>query len=364
MKKTLYIILLSTLLTGCADHVNIAGQIDGAAGKMIHLRHETPAGTQPVDSVRATKDGTFTFHLDHPRYPEFYRLTVDAHDIVIALDSTTEIIHIKADKDALIDARIEGSAASADIQRLRRSAYTLQALAREGNPAAVDSALAQHKTIARHIILSGTGTPAAYYAIHQTINGMYIFHPGDKTDLPYWTAVATAYDIRYPRWTGTEELKTTVLAAQRDLRTRRLIDEGITVDADIVGAIDLNLPDRSGERTRLSSLQGKVVLLDFSAYGMETSTAHTLFLRELYDEYHARGLEIYQVSSDADKLLWLEHSRQVPWISVRDDNAPQSMSVIWYNVRQLPTFFVIDRNGDIVGRPNHENVRTMIDKSL
>jgi len=114
---------------------------------------------------------------------------------------------------------------------------------------------------------------------------------------------------------------------------------------------------------KLSSLSDKVVLIDFSAYAMEQANAHIMFLRELYEKYRGYNFEIYQVSVDPSRLLWLEQSRQMPWICVWDSRSTDSPYMLSYNVTEIPTFFLMDKDGTIVGRFNHENIESAI-KSL
>ena len=157
-------------------------------------------------------------------------------------------------------------------------------------------------------------------------------------------------------------MKQTTLQA---MRSKRIAEAGeITLTAPLQGMIDIALPDRTGERVALSSLKGKVVLVDFSAYSMEGAAAHTLFLRETYDRWHGAGLEIYQVSVDANKLLWMEQSRTTPWICVRDENAPQSQCLLTYNVTEIPTMFIMNREGDIIGRFEHDTVEQAIREAV
>lgn len=358
-KKNLFYIFVAAVavvLSSCTERISISGSVSDAGSAVMYLYHDMLSQREVVDSVKLTDKGDFQFKVAKAASPEYYRLTLNGRSLVLAIDSLTTDINVVGEGKKIDEARIEGSDASVDIQRLRLSAYRLQELARTSTTSDVDAALATHKAMAQSIILSDTHSAAAYYAIYQTINGMYIFHPAEKDDLPYWTAVATGFDMNYPASERTKELKTTVLIAQKEMRSVRLSDEALLDSVSTTGALELSLPDRSGERVSLSSLKGKVVLLDFSAYGMESATAHILFLRELYDSYHDSDFEIYQVSLDQDKLLWMEHSRQVPWVCVRDERGPQTMSVITYNVTQMPTFFLIDRDGDVVGRYNHENI--------
>ena len=59
--------------------------------------------------------------------------------------------------------------------------------------------------------------------------------------------------------------------------------------------IDIPLMDIKGTVRHLTDLKGKVVLIDFTAYGSAESGARNLLLREIYDKYASQGLEIYQV---------------------------------------------------------------------
>ena len=54
----------------------------------------------------------------------------------------------------------------------------------------------------------------------------------------------------------------------------------------------------------MSELKGKAVIVDFTVYQSAVSATHNYMLRDLYDKYAAQGLEIYQVSLDADEHYW------------------------------------------------------------
>ena len=69
-----------------------------------------------------------------------------------------------------------------------------------------------------------------------------------------------------------------------------------------------------------------------------------MWLRDLYNKYHAQGFEIYQVSLDPDEHFWKESVAALPWVCVRDANSTGSVYLTQYNVQSLPTFFTIDRN--------------------
>ena len=109
------------------------------------------------------------------------------------------------------------------------------------------------------------------------------------------------------------------------------------------------LKDNRGNVRRLSDLKGKVVLLDFHLFSGDGSADRIMMMRDIYNKYHSRGFEIYQVSVDADEHFWKTKTAALPWISVRmDDNNTKVLSN--YNVQAVPTFFLLDKNVNVVKR--------------
>jgi peroxiredoxin len=115
------------------------------------------------------------------------------------------------------------------------------------------------------------------------------------------------------------------------------------------GMLDFTLTDNRGAQRSLSSLKGKVVMLDFHVFATGESMKRIMMLRELYNKYHAQGFEIYQVSLDEDEHFWKTQTSALPWVSTRmDDDSQQVLRL--YNVQQVPTFFLLDRNCNVVKR--------------
>jgi hypothetical protein len=73
-------------------------------------------------------------------------------------------------------------------------------------------------------------------------------------------------------------------------------------------------------------------------------------LRDIYNKYHAQGLEIYQVSLDPDEHFWKTQTAALPWICVRDERGAQSDYIVSYNIQSIPTFFLMGRNSDLYKR--------------
>ena len=172
-------------------------------------------------------------------------------------------------------------------------------------------------------------------------------------DIRTFAAVATAWDTYYPGAVRGENLHNIAIEGLKVLRANMNRRNGPAIDLDkleVTGVIDVPLLDNKGVKRSLRELNGKVVLLDFHAFSMSGSTERIMMLRDLYNKYHAQGLEIYQVSVDPDEHFWKTQTAALPWINVYDPNGPSSTYLQRYNVQQIPTFFLIDRNNTLYKR--------------
>jgi peroxiredoxin len=98
---------------------------------------------------------------------------------------------------------------------------------------------------------------------------------------------------------------------------------------------------------RLSELDGKVVLLYFWSAQIPLCNSINAELKDIYAKYHDKGFEVYHVSVDENRALWIEAARaqEHPWISVFGSTDPKVFSL--YAVRQVPLAFIISRDGSI-----------------
>ena len=356
------IMMAALFLASCTENnFLLSGNIDNAHDSLLYFENMSLNGPVTVDSVKLGKDGSFSFDEKAPENPEFYRLRIANQIINIAVDST-ENITIKASYPTMSSQYdVKGSSECDKIKELALMQMNLQAQinALINNPnipyqAEGDSIQrllnAYKNTVKLQYIYKEPMRAYAYYALFQTIyvgnQTALIFDPRSrKEDVQVFAAVATSWDTYYP---GSERGKNLHNIAIEGLKNVRIIqaERNQTIDANKVntsGIIEVALPDNKGNIRKLTSLKGKVVLLDFHAFASKGSTARIMMLRELYNKYHAQGLEIYQVSLDPDKHFWKESVSALPWICVHDENGANSAFAAQYNVQTIPTFFLIDR---------------------
>lgn len=116
-------------------------------------------------------------------------------------------------------------------------------------------------------------------------------------------------------------------------------------------APDIALPAVNGDSIRLSSLKGKVVLLDFWASWCAPCRSSNKQLTKLYPRYKAKGFEIFGVSLDEDKEKWKDAIKKdkITWLQVNDNGGKwDAQTAINWNIEAIPTSYLIDKNGKLV----------------
>lgn len=360
------LLVAALVITSCGGgKFHVKGNITKAKDSVLYFENMSLDGPVAIDSVKLSESGEFSFSDDAPDAPEFYRLRIANQIINLSVDST-ETITVKADYPRMSTGyTVEGSEQCNVIKDLALKQINLQAFVMgiENNPAigydAVEDTIV--KTIEKYkeyiklnYIYKQPMKASSYFALFQTIGNRLIFNPRQsKEDIKAFAAVATSWDTYYPNSLRGENLHNIAIEGMKDIRIIENQMAQQQIDASKVsvnGCIELALQDNKGQVRRLSDLKGKVVLLDFHLFASKESTKRIMMLRELYNKYHAAGLEIYQVSVDPDEHFWKTSTAAIPWICVRDEDGIQGKSLTLYNVQSIPTFFLIDRSNTLQAR--------------
>lgn len=115
-------------------------------------------------------------------------------------------------------------------------------------------------------------------------------------------------------------------------------------------APELIYNDPSGNPVALSSLQGKVVLIDFWASWCRPCRAENPNVVRLYNEYKDKGFEIYSVSLDKNRGKWEDAiaADNLQWTHVSDLQGWGSTAAKEYAVSSIPKTFLVGRDGVIL----------------
>jgi len=115
-------------------------------------------------------------------------------------------------------------------------------------------------------------------------------------------------------------------------------------------ARDFALPAVNGDTITLSSLRGKVVLLDFWASWCLPCRVANKSIGKVYAKYKDKGFEILGVSMDAFPADWKEaiEKDKISWLQVNEPGGWTSPTAMLYNVYALPTSYLIDQQGRLI----------------
>lgn len=376
MKKTFHDILFMAAVTcgalcavSCTQKkFHVDGTIANAKDSILYFENMGLNGPVVLDSVRLGEDGAFAFSEKATDAPEFYRLRIAGQIINVSIDST-ETVNVKARyPDMASRYEVTGSDNCSRIKELTLMQMALQRQIQDIaqnlnlNSQIINDSLqkvleAYKNKVKLNYIYKEPMKASSYFALFQTINAgdasLLIFNPrASAEDVKVYAAVATSWDTYYPKAVRGANLHNIAIEGMKDVRIiqnnqRRVLDAS---KLKASGIIDVTLPDHHGVIRKLTDLKGKVVMLDFHVFASKQSTERIMALRELYNKYHDRGFEIYQVSLDPDEHFWKTKTAALPWISVHADADAQNDVLVNYNVRSIPTYFIIDRNNTLQKR--------------
>ena len=364
--KSAVVVLAALSVASCNNNkFTVEGQITGAKDSVLYFENVGIEGINVLDSVKLNDAGDFSFSEAANQAPEFYRLRIADQIINVSIDST-ETVQIKSQYPGMAsNYTVSGSDNCEKIRELALKQMDLQtkAIALQSNTDlgivkandSIQTLIDAYKNeVKRDYIYKEPYKAYAYFALFQTIGNYLIFNPrNNKDDIKAFAAVATSWDTYYPHAERGQNLHNIAIEGMKNQRIVEAKNADIQIDADKVqeaGVLDIALLDNKGVQRHLTDLKGQVVLLDFHIFAMDESPARIITLRELYNKYHAQGLEIFQVSLDPDEHFWKQQTAALPWINVRDEDGINSSRLMLYNVQAVPDFFIIDRGNNLVKR--------------
>jgi peroxiredoxin len=366
MRKFSWLLPLLLLLS-CSkgSKVEITVFIENSDTCMIYLDEQGISEIRQIDSVRVKKDGSFKLK-DRIEHPTFYNLHTGNQQIIPLLLAPGTSAEIQADMQNFVNGyEIEGSAESSyllemnrKLAKTKRRIDSIQKVLQK-NPdageeftqelsASYDEIIEAQRRYSIQFILDHMSSMASIYALYQKIDENN-FVLNENRDIQLVKITSQSLNTIWPGSEHVQALKMDAANLEENLYNQRWRE---VVEIAENTFPDIRLPDPNGDTIALSSLRGKVILLSFWASWDQASVSHNLPLKGIYNTYHSRGLDIYQVSFDNEKEAWVNAIEfdELPWVNVSELSYPESRVAPIYNLEELPVVFLIDRKGQIVGK--------------
>jgi len=367
-KMIMLLALIILGITGCRKNsFTVSGKIEGAkAGEYLLLREVKPGLLEPVDSVVPGKDGRFSFRSE-TEWPAFYMLSLDDADFLTLLISPGEKIEVQASRNSMSKpASVRGSDGTAVILGFRKDhdgvIAELKQLTDTYNdsidsprlPLLMDSldrraadVVASFRERALALVNENKSSMIPVYLLNQqVVPGLQLFDAAKNPEVFY--SVDSALYALYPESDLVLDLHTFVANLRNSVAVGRKEGEP-PVAGDLLP--EIALPGPAGDTLRLSSLRGRVVLVDFWAAWCPPCREENPNLVKLYDMYHWKGFDIFQVSLDLRKEEWLEairNDRLGRWKHVSDLRYRDSEVVKQFGLTEIPASFLVDREGRVI----------------
>lgn len=349
----------------CAHVAKIDGVLEQAPSSEVIVKLLDVNKYEVLDTVAVDASGKFSCKVDvQEGQPEFIYLYYGDRKIASLLLSEGDNVTVKT--DTMGNYTVAGSEESEKLAQVEKDyadvASRMDALAKKLEKVSGDEAAALSKQIYNEYVTyyrsrvryvmenskSLTSVPVFYQVLGENLP---VF--GQITDAIHFSNICDSLETIYPDSKYVKALRKEAQERQSQMElTARL------GTAEEIGFPDITLPDTKGNKVRLSDVESKVILVQFWT---ATEAAQKMFnmdvLMPLYNEYHSKGLEIYQVALDPDKVTWANvvKEQKLPWISVCDGLGANSPYTILYNIGALPSTFIISDGELVDGQVVNEN---------
>jgi hypothetical protein len=372
MKRILILTVIIIACFGCArkKSFNIVGNIPQKTSGYVHVYRTELNIPILIDSAKINKSGSFKIKVK-ALLPEFYQVALDAENFITLLATPGEKINLMFSDTLLFDNYIvEGSEESEKIRyidqslidtkkRLDSLTTAYEKASFEPNFETIGAELeSMYSEVVRlqrrtniEFVINNLSSLASIKAIYQRLNDeTYVLY--EPRDIHYMKLASDSLSKYHPNSKHVQ-----ALIRDFDNELARFNANQIAAMAEQIESIELNpaLQNTEGRTIALQSLRGRYVLMTFWSVHSQTSVQENIELKQFYSRYNRRGFEIYQINLDADEELWKNAVKfeELPWISVREDDPANPVIAQFFNVRELPSNCIFDKQGNIIGRNLH-----------
>jgi peroxiredoxin len=360
--------IMALIAFSCKNRPNsvVEGKLRNSEKNSLKLEYLNINKTQLVDSIRLDKDGSFRFKL-FIEQPGLYILKSENGKIINLLISPGE--KVKIDGDYLeLDKKysIIGSPDSEFIRQLvekltdtRNQLKMLDGKYRntpkltelEANEYYIrrNDIIKDQRDFSISFIIDHLSSMASIYALYQKLSPEELVL-NENRDIQYMKILADTLSVKYP---GSDFVATFINDARSaEKRYKNLIGLQKKILEAQNGFPDISYPDPDGNLRSLGSLKGKTVLLYFWSVYSDATKQINPGIEKIYRKYKTKGFEVFGVCIDKTRDNWLKMIKfdELTFINTIGPDFPDSDAANAYNMRAVPTNYLLDKEGNIMAR--------------
>lgn len=371
--KSVIFLAAAALIAACTPTARIDGTIGTAPSSEVIVKLLDVNRYEVLDTVATDAAGKFSYKVEVEKgQPEFvyvfYKdtkvasLLLEAGDKVAVSADTLGNYTVEGSEESQKLAQVEKDYAAA-LGRLNDIALRMEAAsgaeADELRRALGKEYVEYYRSCVRYILQNSKSLTVVPVLYQNFGADLPVF--GQTTDAIHFVNVSDSLATVYPDSKYVKALK-----KEAERRRNFLELESYFQNAETIGYPDIELPDINAKKVKLSEVDSKVIMIYFWTAGNAGQKMFNLdVLQSLYNDYHKKGFEIYQVSLDVDKTSWAQVVKQqnLPWINVCDSRGADSPYVRTYNIGAVPAVFII-ADGELVDGEvtDEKSLRKLLDK--
>ena len=349
MRNFITILVFAFAVFSCQSAKNefsIKGSITGVETGKVYLQKIVDGKPKSIDSTDIAS-GKFSFK-GKMEMPDLRLLRLNGQDYFAQFFLDNASITVKANKDSLRSTKIIGSPTQDifqiyinELEKLNKDVVALkgkyQNAMTTGNTTEAEKAkidyqamIDNNKVFTKNFVKEHSNSVvSAFIALGKLAN---------QVDINELDSITSKFS---PEISKSEYV----------VKLKEFIQEQKKTDIGAV-APDFTMNDPDGKPIKLSSLHGKVVLVDFWASWCGPCRQENPNVVKLYGQFHPKGFEIIGVSLDRNKEEWLKAIKadNLSWIHVSDLQFWQNTAARLYAVNSIPQSFLLDKDGKIIGK--------------
>lgn len=355
--KVIVFALAMMAAAACGSNAKIDGTLSDAPSSEVVVKLLNINAYEVLDTVKTDASGKYSYKVEVEKgQPEFIYLFYKDTKIASLLLEAGD--NVSVESDTLGNYSVEGSEESLKLAQVEKdyadALIRLSDLSNQVLSASESEAAALRRQVGQEYVNYYRSRVKYVMENSKSLTVVPVFFQNFGTDLPVFGQATDALHFS----NASDSLETVypdsryvkALRAEAKKRQNYMELESRLNAAQSVGYPDIELPDVNAKKVKLSEVDARVVMVYFwSASDASQKMFNLDFLKNIYEDYHDKGFEIYQVSLDVDKAFWARvvKEQNLPWINVCDSRGANSPYVLTYNIGSVPAAFVI-ADGELV----------------